>query len=244
MFRLYILFLFSVFSISASKEDDIYTKTNQFEHDVRERKYSKYEGEKILKQLLDEVSKNYKLRECTTTLPKKWVFPVAWHKNTDIGGKHGNGYRPQGFNYFDGIKTKGHSAHDIFIHDRNVDLHDDRYHKMVPALAVEPGIILSTQEKWSPQSHLKAGRYVNIYHPHNQQVSYYSHLASIHIKPGDCVNAGDSIGWIGRSGLNADSKRSPTHLHFGRLLFNGTTYIPTNPYKKLIKATKIFYKSH
>ena len=220
----------------------LYHETDQFERDVRDQKYTTFTGGPTLNNLLGRVHSDYNQRGCRVPSPTEaWAFPIAWHGNNDIGGTNGNGYKPHGFQYFAGILTKGHSAHDIFIHDRNYDILDDRYQQLVPVLAVEPGVIISTQNQWDPQSGLKAGLYINVFHPHNNQVSYYSHLSQVSMKPGDCVDKGQPIGSVGRTGLNANSRRSPSHLHFGRLQFNGSTYLAVDPYQQLLKSQKISF---
>ncbi len=56
-----------------------------------------------------------------------------------------------------------------------------------------------------------AGRRVTILHP-NGVVTYYAHLSKILVKPGQKVNAGDIIGYIGNSGHTIG--RTGCHLHF------------------------------
>jgi murein DD-endopeptidase MepM/ murein hydrolase activator NlpD len=43
---------------------------------------------------------------------------------------------------------------------------------------------------------------------------YYAHLKDVSVKVGQHVSKGDPLGTVGRTGVNAYKKRSPTHLHF------------------------------
>jgi murein DD-endopeptidase MepM/ murein hydrolase activator NlpD len=48
-----------------------------------------------------------------------------------------------------------------------------------------------------------------------------------------------TIATVGRTGLNAFKKRSPTHLHFTQLRFNNNFYPkPIDTYKELLEAKR------
>lgn len=169
--------------------------------------------------------------ETDTMAPVKWIFPLAGYGLEAIGGSKGNGYIPQGYNFFDGNRHGGHPAHDIFIKDHNQDCLDDRTGKKVPVFTIGSGIVVGIQTTWEPRSRLRGGKYVLVYHPGSERLSYYAHLDSVHVRLGQTVKAGQPLGLLGRTGLNAYKKRSPTHLHLMVLQVDSKQALrPINPY--------------
>ena len=163
----------------------------------------------------------------------KWLFPVKSYNHTAIGGKNGNGYRPQGYRYLDGNQHGGHPAHDIFIQDRNQDLKDDHTGLPVAVVSMFEGVVVAVETGWVKNSELRGGNYVMIYHPEGGLLSYNAHLDSVFVHIGQSVNPGTELGTIGRSGKNAAKKRSPTHLHLMLLSYDQTKgLVPVNPYPK------------
>jgi hypothetical protein len=87
---------------------------------------------------------------------------------------------------------------------------------------------------------MRGGRYIWIYHPARitsrvifpimliTEPSLYS--------PGDYVKQGQKIAEVGRTGLNAYKKRSPTHLHFSTFKLVDNIPVPFNSFKQLKTA--------
>jgi len=50
------------------------------------------------------------------------------------------------------------------------------------------------------------------------------------------VQAGETLGRLGRTGLNAYKKRSPTHLHLMVLSYRQGEMVPYNPWSELVRA--------
>ncbi len=170
------------------------------------------------------------------TAATPWIFPVEGGRKRDIGGHSGSGYRPKGYDYFDGNRHHGHPAQDIFIRDRNQDELDDRTGKPVAVRSVSDGLVIATEPDWNDSSPIRGGRYIVVYHAGRDELLCYAHLRSVAVKVGDFLSAGQIIGEVGRSGKNATRKRSPTHLHFTRLrVINGLPY-PINSYSELCRA--------
>lgn len=170
-------------------------------------------------------------RQTDTTTSRTWIFPLSGYGLTAVGGKNGSGYVPQGYRFFDGNRHGGHPAHDIFIRDANQDCIDDRTGHKVPVLAIAAGIIVAVQKTWKLGSPLRGGKYILIYHPATNRLSYYAHLDSVRVDLGEIVEAGSPLGLLGRTGLNAYKKRSPTHLHVMVLRVDPTQgLLPVNPY--------------
>jgi hypothetical protein len=165
-----------------------------------------------------------------------WIFPVQGYNYRAIGGIHGNGYSDKGYNYFDGNKHLAHPAHDIFITDRNQDCIDDKTHQPVNVLAVADGIVIACSNEWETNSNLRGGRYIWIYHPQQNNLTYYAHNRELFVLPGDVVKQGDKIAEVGRTGYNAFKKRSPTHLHFSAYHLVNNLPVAYNCYAQLVKT--------
>ena len=203
---------------------------------VRDNKIGKTHALRELQRILPELQTAYKHLKPDTAKQEKWIFPVENYSSKAIGGTHGEGYIPKGYDYFDGNKHGGHPAQDIFIQDKNQDCKDDRTGKFVNVRSVSNGIVIALEQKWDSTSLLRGGKYIWIYTPPTA-LFYYAHNNEVFVNVGQTVGAGDIIATVGRTGLNAFKKRSPTHLHFMKLELDKMYYPkPVDTYKELIKA--------
>ena len=163
-------------------------------------------------------------------------FPLDGYGVESIGGRNGSGYQPTGYDWFDGRTSKGHPGHDLFIHDRDQDSVDDRTGRPVDVLSIAAGVVVAYSPDWDPKSGLRGGRYVYVYSPDAGGIFYYAHTASVLVKPGDSVAAGQPIATVGRTGRNAAMARSPTHLHVMFLAVGEDGYPrPKDIYADLVK---------
>jgi peptidoglycan LD-endopeptidase LytH len=149
----------------------------------------------------------------------RWFLPFKTGTSSDIGK---GGFKPdsyyggspvKGYNFFDGNRHGGHPAYDIFIRDKNADCKDDATGKPAEVVAPEDLLVLSVNTSWTKESPVRGGRYVWGYIPKKEYLVYFAHLDTIYVSGGTIVRAGRPIGTIGRTGTNANSPRSPTHLH-------------------------------
>jgi hypothetical protein len=147
-------------------------------------------------------------------------FPLLGYNIQAVGGKNGNGYQAGGYSYFDGNKHIGHPAHDIFIHDSNQDDLDDATLKPVSIVAMDDGVVIAVEHTWTTTSNLRGGKYVYIYNPATKRIFYYAHCRNILVSLGDVIDKGQLIATVGRTGLNANKRRSPTHLHLMLLILD------------------------
>jgi murein DD-endopeptidase MepM/ murein hydrolase activator NlpD len=203
---------------------------------IRDGKINFLEASKQFKNLVKQIKLQYldSVEKKFTNLD--WVFPVQGYNKTAIGGSNGNGYIPSNYNYFDGNIHTGHPAQDIFVRDNNLDCIDDISKKSITILSISAGIVIALESVWNENSQLRGGKYILIYDPQNDLLFYYAHNSEINVKIGDIVIPGMVIAKVGRSGLNAFKKRSPTHLHLMCLKINGELLPePINIYKDLIK---------
>jgi len=207
---------------------------NSLNNKVRDGLISKQEALKQIQTLLPLI-KNYFYKHGGQDISKSnWIFPVQGYSSKTIGGTDGSGYNSLGYDYFDGNKHGGHPAHDIFITDKTHDCIDDVTKKSVNVLSMTGGIVIATVAVWDTTSNLRGGKYIWIYEPASNSFFYYAHNSKIFVQPCDIVKPGDTIAQVGRTGLNAFKKRSPTHLHIMQLKLDSTYYPkPVNCYKVL-----------
>ena len=211
----------------ASRWDLLYTK-------VRDGLAAREEARKELGELEILLKEGYDLAEKKGE--ERFYFPLRGFTPHSIGGKRGEGYKPGRFDFFDGNRHKGHPGHDIFIQDKDQDGLDDITGKPVEVLAASSGIVVSVHSDWQPGSPVRGGNYIWIFDPGKGRYYYYAHLNRILVRVGDWVPAGETLGTVGRTGLNAYPKRSPTHLHFSIFQSVHGYPSPIDPYPDLIRA--------
>jgi hypothetical protein len=164
------------------------------------------------------------------------VFPLRGHDARHIGGKQGSGYILGAYNFFDGAKSTGHPAHDVFIRDSNQDCLEDYTWRAVDVLSVSAGLVVAYEPEWTADSPLRGGKYIWIYNFERQSLFYYAHNSRLMVQAGDIVLRGQKIAEVGRTGRNAFKARSPTHLHFGQMRLTARLPTPHNPYTSLVNA--------
>lgn len=181
---------------------------------------------------------NGQLREnrSGTAVPSPFHFPVKGYGPDCIGGKQGSGFKPAGYNFYDGNRHGGHPAHDLFIHDRDGDGLDSGTGKPAEIVSFSDGIVVGVNPAWHFPSEIRGGVYLWIYDPHRDRYCYYAHLGRALVSPGDRVKGGDTIALLGRTGKNAWPKRSPTHLHFMCLSFDQGKMTPHDTYQELLDS--------
>lgn len=151
-------------------------------------------------------------------------------------GEKGAAYRPRGYQFFSGNRQGIHPSLDLFILDRNQDSLDDRSQGPVPIVAFSGGVVVGVNQEWEFPSPQRGGKYLWIFDPTTERYSYYAHLAQVQVHLGQIVQAGEPLGLLGRTGLNAHKKRSPTHLHLTVLTYRQREMIPYNPWPELLRA--------
>lgn len=208
---------------------------NSLNNKIRDRTIIKEEAIRQIQLLLPKLKLYFYKNGGKDFLKASTVFPVQGYDSKAIGGKNGSGYIASGFNYFDGNKHAGHPAHDIFIADKNQDCMDDKSKKPVNILSMSGGIVIASESNWDTTSNLRGGKYIWIYDPFSNSFFYYAHSNNIFVKPCDIVKPGDIIATVGRTGLNAFKKKSPTHLHLMQLKLDSNNFPkPYDCYKDLI----------
>ncbi len=187
---------------------------NKLNNLIRDKQITRKEALSQLQSLFPRVKKYFFEHGGKANQNATIIFPLESYNYKAVGGNNGSGYISWGYDYFDGNKHGGHPAHDIFIADKNQDCIDDKTGKPVNVLSVSSGIVVACESNWEEHSEQRGGNYIWIYDPGHERLYYYAHNNKIFVSPGTLVKPGDKIALVGRTGLNAIKKRSPTHLHF------------------------------
>ncbi len=214
-------------------EDDPALEWNLLYPKIRDQHISREEAQEKMKTLEASLKSS---RMANVEEKENLCFPLKGYGPSSIGGKEGNGYQISGYDFFDGDRHKGHPGHDIFIRDRNQDCLDDRTGRPVEVVAAAPGIVVSINLNWNPASKIRGGNYIWVFEPKKSRYYYYAHLGDILINVGQIVSRGETLGLVGRTGLNAYPKRSPTHLHFTVHQSKDGYPRPINPFKELMQG--------
>jgi hypothetical protein len=214
----------------------LYSEFNNFNTLIRDGRISKVAARSELSVRLAGIRTEYYQRNGKNYSSTDWVFPVAGYNAgaIDKGGNHG--FVPNGYDFFNGNRHGGHPAYDIFIRDRNQDSRDDRSGKAVGVLSMTGGIVVALEKEWQQGSGLRGGKYIWVYDPANELLVYYAHNEELFVEPGTIVRPGDLLSNVGRSGLNAAKRRSPTHLHFSMLRLKNGQPVPIPVYHELQRA--------
>lgn len=212
---------------------------NQFNSLIRDGLINKTAARSELTDKLGEIGKEYYRIGGKNYSPNEWVFPLAGYDYhaIDKGGNHG--FVPGGYDFFSGNRHGGHPSYDIFIRDRNHDSLDDKSGKAVQVLSMTGGIVVALEKGWQQGSRLRGGNYLWVYDPANNMLVYYAHNGELLVDLGTIVKPGDPLATVGRSGLNAAKRRSPTHLHLSVLLINGGQPTPLKVYRDLQRARSV-----
>jgi len=203
---------------------------------IRDSNIAKEEAQGRLKEL-EVMLKECYLKKTDSKEDDRLFFPLSGYGPNAIGGEGGSGYMTQGYDFFDGNEHKGHPGHDLFIRDKNQDGLDDLTEKPVEIVSASQGVVVSVNLNWEPSSPIRGGNYIWIYEPIKNRYSYYAHLDRIFVRVGQIVFKGERLGTVGRTGVNAYPKRSPTHLHFTVHQSVDGYPKPINPYMELLKAS-------
>ncbi len=206
---------------------------------IRDGNIPKEQARRELPRLLSRIKEEY-FRENGKSFPRTdWLFPLRGYRATAVGDGPSHGYLPKGYDYYDGNRHGGHPSLDIFIHDRNQDDLDDRTGEPVAVLTITGGVVVSRETQWQEGSKLRGGKYLWLYDPSTDHLFYYAHLREVAVPVGRRVMPGEILGFVGRSGLNAHKKRSPTHLHLTCLSTTTPALLPENIYADLLRTRTV-----
>ena len=85
--------------------------------------------------------------------------------------------------------------------------------------AVSRGMVVLADRDWSPASLFsttsrKGGNAVIVFDPDRDRFYRYCHMSTVQVSAGELVAAGQTVGSVGHSGLNASQPGHGHHLHF------------------------------
>lgn len=223
----------SVATPHTSPAPALYADFNAFNSLIRDGRIGKETARRELSGRLAAIRSDYYRRGGKNFSATEWVFPLAGYDTRAIDRGRNHGFVSSGYDYFSGNRHGGHPAYDIFIRDRNQDSRDDRSGRPVQVLSMTGGVVVALEKGWLNGSRLRGGNYIWIYDPGNSLLIYYAHNEELFIEPGTLVKPGDLLATVGRSGLNAARRRSPTHLHFSVLRITHGRPVPIPVYSEL-----------
>ena len=228
--------------VTAASSPSLSAFCGEFDHLnslIRDEKISREEGRREVPRLLTRIKELYQQEGGESVHRTDWRFPLQGYTVKAVGEGASHGYLPKGYDYYDGNRHGGHPSLDIFIHDCNQDDLDDRTGKQVAVLTVAGGVVVARETEWQEGSKLKGGKYLWLYDPSTDHLFYYAHLREITVQIGQRMAPGDILGFVGRTGLNAHKKRSPTHLHLTCLSTSTNALHPENIYRDLLRARTV-----
>ena len=85
--------------------------------------------------------------------------------------------------------------------------------------AVSRGVVVLADRDWSPANLFsttsrKGGNSVIVFDPDHDRFYRYCHMSAVQVRAGEPVEAGQIVGTVGHSGLNASQPGHGRHLHF------------------------------
>lgn len=211
---------------------------DEFNTLVRDGKVGRNEAHTLFQILLKELREDFYRRGGKDFPRKTWTFPLEGYDIRAIASGGNKGYIASGYDYFSGNRHGGHPSFDIFICDRNQDNLDDRSGRPVKVRSLGGGMVVAVEREWEEGSILRGGKYVWVYDPGNELLLYYAHNSEITAELGDILTPGEFLATVGRSGLNAAKRRSPTHLHLTVLQIKDGKPLPFYVYDDLACAGK------
>ena len=235
--------LLLAFSISCEAQNastklvELCQEFNELNTIIRDGKIDKFKAKEQFRALFEQIRNEYYAAGGQNYIAKDWIFPLKGYGYRAIGGVNGNGYKVAGYDYFEGDRHSGHPSQDIFIRDKNQRCVDDGTKQSVNVLSITGGVVVAAEKDWDSSSKLRGGKYIWIYDWTSNALIYYAHNSVVNVEVGDIIKPGDVIANVGRTGLNAFKRRSPTHLHITYLSIIDGLPVPRNIYKELVNAS-------
>lgn len=209
---------------------------------IRQERISPENAEMKFAEIMAELKEKYP-SSAYDSLKMDLVFPLRKKNYRSVGGK-GRGFYGRHFDLFDHSIAKSHPAHDIFIYDIDHDCREDTNNEYVDVLAVNDGVVIATETEWTEETGYKGGNYVWLYDFVSGGVWYYAHQRKVIVVEDQIVQQGDILGQVGRSGFNAKTNRSDTHLHLMFLKLDENFKPTAVDHYPWLKKARTVYDAH
>lgn len=229
---LFLLLAFLPLPLHAGEKCPACTEFDTLNTAIRDGRISRDDALRGVRRLLPRLKEYYDASGAPPYPRREWRFPLEGY-DLKSSGNSGEDYVASGYDYFTGNRHGGHPSSDLFIRDKNQDSLDDRSGSPVNVLSLTGGVVVALATEWDSGSRLRGGKYVWVYDPAEELLVYYAHNRDILVTLGDILKPGDRIATVGRTGLNAWKKRSPTHLHLTCLRLRDGYPRPENIYRDL-----------
>jgi murein DD-endopeptidase MepM/ murein hydrolase activator NlpD len=167
----------------------------------------------------------------------QWMFPLPGHNSSDFG----ESYQPDGFRFLDGPKARGFPFLRIYLRDRNRDALDDRTQRAAPVVSATEGVVVAADKFWKEEAPCPWGNYVMVLDQQTHHFFIYGHLARLRVGPGQLVDKGEVLGWLGRTGRDVAAKRLGTHLRFQVHSWDDGLFYPVYPGRALRVAGQVVW---
>lgn len=165
----------------------------------------------------------------------QWMFPLPGHD----AGAFGESWQPQGFRFLDGPRAQGLPGLRIYLRDRDRDGRDDRTGRPAPVVSAVAGVVVANERAWKEGHPNPWGNFVMVLGPQEKLFFLYAHLDRVRVSPGQRVEKGEVLGWLGRTGKDVAPKRLGTHLRFQVHGFDDGLFFPVYPARALRVAGQV-----
>ena len=166
----------------------------------------------------------------------QWMFPLPGHDS----GAFGESYQPDGYRFLDGPKAVGHPYLRIYLRDRERDGKDDRTQQPAPVVSATQGVVVAAEKFWKEEGDPNPwGNYVMVLDQQLKLFFLYGNLGKLRVSPGQLVEKGEVLGWLGRTGRDINPKRLGTQLRFQVHSFDDGLFYPVYPGRALRVAGQV-----
>lgn len=165
----------------------------------------------------------------------QWTFPLPGHD----AGAFGESYQPDGFRFLDGPAAQGHPYLRIYLRDKDRDGKDDRTQAAAPVVSATEGVVVSSEKFWKEGHPSPWGNHVVVLDQQLKLFFVYGNMGRLRVGPGQLVEKGEVLGWLGRSGRDIAAKRLGTQLRFQVHSFDDGLFYPVYPGRALRVAGQV-----
>jgi murein DD-endopeptidase MepM/ murein hydrolase activator NlpD len=165
----------------------------------------------------------------------QWMFPLAGHDASCFG----ESYLAEDYRFLDGPVEKGSPYLRLYLRDRDRDGKDDRTKEPAPVVSATSGVVVASEKFWKEEDPCPWGDYVMVFDQNLKLFFLYGGLGRIRVGPGQLVEKGEVLGWLGRTGKDIAAKRLGTQLRFQVHSYDDGLFYPVYPGRALRVAGQV-----